>query len=87
VGTEAVGFTFISGSDELIMDDRDDRDAPETTAIRNLVERVDTMVRDAESVRAHVDRMMCRRPFWPERRQPKHWQQDSVPHDREPEGQ
>ena len=58
------------------MDDPDGSDPANPEAIHNLLERVDTLVRDAESVRAHVDRMMRRRPFWPERRQPKHWSEE-----------
>jgi hypothetical protein len=57
----------------------DERERPESAVIREMVERVDGIVRDAESVRAHVDRAMRRRPFWPDRRQPRHWSDTDRP--------
>ena len=39
--------------------------------------QLDDAMREAESVRAHLDRARTRQPFWPDRRSPKRWERAS----------
>ena len=41
-------------------------DEPTGDEIRTLIEHVDDVCRDAESIRAYADEAMRRRLFWPE---------------------
>jgi hypothetical protein len=46
---------------------------PTSERIHALIEELDRTVRDAEVVRFHVERQLRSRPFYPERRDPRHW--------------
>jgi hypothetical protein len=49
--------------------------------LKALIRQLDEAVRDAEQVRNHVERQMRSRTMWPDRREPRHWQQlpDNAP--------
>ena len=49
-------------------------EGPGTEKLIALIEQLDAAVRDAEKVRAHVERQMRSRQIWPDRREPRHWQ-------------
>jgi hypothetical protein len=54
--------------------------------IRAILDQLSQTIRDAESVRSHVERSLRRPPFWPDRRTPKHWANDEVLSGRKPDG-
>jgi len=39
---------------------------------------LDEAVREAEAIRGALERQRARRPFWPDRRSPKHWSSEAV---------
>ena len=43
---------------------------PSWDDIQHLIDRIDQVCRESELVRAHAERTMRRRDFWPDRRQP-----------------
>jgi hypothetical protein len=45
-----------------------ERKPPSWEEIRELIQRVDEMCRESETVRNRADSAMKRRPIWPERR-------------------
>jgi hypothetical protein len=46
--------------------------------IRATLDQLSQTIRDAESVRAHVERTLRKPAFWPERRAPRHWRNGDV---------
>lgn len=42
--------------------------------LRAVMRQLDDAMREAESLRAHLDRARTRQPFWPDRRSPKRWE-------------
>jgi hypothetical protein len=46
--------------------------------IRAILDQLSQTIRDAESVRAHVERSLRRPAFWPDRRAPRHWGDEDV---------
>jgi hypothetical protein len=49
--------------------------------LKALIRQLDEAVRDAEQVRSHVERQMRRKPIWPDRREPRHWERLSEDQD------
>jgi hypothetical protein len=41
--------------------------------VRAILDQLSQTIRDAESVRTHVERTLRRPAFWPDRRMPKRW--------------
>ena len=46
--------------------------------VRAILDQLNQTIRDAESVRAHVERTLRRPAFWPDRRVPKRWDRGDV---------
>ena len=46
--------------------------------VRAILDQLNQTIRDAESVRAHVERSLRRPAFWPDRRVPKRWEDGDV---------
>jgi hypothetical protein len=47
-------------------------------ALRATMRELDEAVREAEAIRGALERQRARRPFWPDRRSPKHWSSEAV---------
>ena len=46
--------------------------------LRAIMRQLDDAMREAESLRAHLDHTRPREPFWPDRRVPKRWERATV---------
>ena len=47
--------------------------------LRALLAEIERTLAASEAVRAHAERQIRRKPFYPDRREPKHWQHISDP--------
>jgi hypothetical protein len=52
---------------------------PTSDEVRQLLRKLDEAVRDAETIRGHVERQMRRSAMFPDRRRPRHWDKNSQP--------
>jgi len=46
--------------------------------LHDTIRELDAAMRDAEVLRAQLERSRHRQPFWPDRREPKHWSADEI---------
>ena len=51
-----------------------EHERPSSERVRSLIAQLDAAVKNAERVRREVEAQMRRRPVYPERRHPRHWE-------------
>ena len=51
-----------------------DKGRPLSDDLRATLEEFEQTIREADLVRGHVERQLNRKPFFPERRNPKRWE-------------
>ena len=53
------------------------RERPSPDQVKALTRQLETAISASEQVRGHVERQLRRKPFYPDRRHPRHWDDES----------